>query len=230
MLTICVYVNIASDRLTVADGLDKMVPWRQSQRVIERKYNTNIANSHIKKVIKSSDDKRRRIRGPFSPWTVMSPRQESVLMDACWKKPISASSENAAVSLRRQDLSMWVKPVVVYSSSYMVPPPSHRRLSVWESIQQNQRLTHCVLTRPANKDNLSALSTFPISLLLFAATFTVFQNHWQRRLCTALPYISISAITWWSRVTLAFTFVPGADRHHPFSQVCKLAHTIVNST
>lgn len=36
--------------------------------------------------------------------------------------------------------------------------------------------------------------------------------------------ISISAITWWRRVTLAFTFVPGASRHHPNARLCKSVH------
>lgn len=79
----------------------------------------------------------------------------------------------------------------------MVRPPSHRRLSVWESIQLNQRLNHCVSTRPANKDDLSALSSFPLLSCFSQQHSQQFQIHSQRILCAALLYICISAIAWW---------------------------------
>ncbi|KAF3835327.1 hypothetical protein F7725_027885 [Dissostichus mawsoni] len=40
---------------------------------------------------------------------------------------------------------------------------------------------------------------------------------------TGLPYVSVSAITWWSRVTLAFTFVPGRALKHPLTEHKPLA-------
>lgn len=76
-----------------------------------------------------------------------------------------------------------------YSSGYTVLPPSHRRLSVWESSQLNQRLNHCVWTRPANKDNLSALSSLP---LLASFLRQRLQQLWEGIQCPDLPYICIS--------------------------------------
>lgn len=80
----------------------------------------------------------------------------------------------AAGSLGLLDLLLSVKPGAS-SSSYMVLPPSHKHLSVSENTQPNQRVDHCVGTRPANKDNLSAL--VGSSLLLVAAAVTENRVH-----------------------------------------------------
>lgn len=120
--------------------------------------------------------------------------------------PRGGNSSTAAGSLGLLDL-LSVKPGAS-SSSYMVLPPSHKHLSVSENTQPNQRVGHCVGTRPANKDNLSAL--VGSSLLLVAAAVTE---------SCARPHKSVSAVTWWRRVTLPFTFVPGVDRQRPYSQL-----------
>lgn len=75
---------------------------------------------------------------------------------------------------------------------------------------------------PQNKEDLSPLSSFPLSLLRQHSQR--FQIHWQRILC-----ISIPAVTWWSRATLAYTFVPGAGRHHPRALLCKLVHRTLST-
>lgn len=70
------------------------------------------------------------------------------------------------------------------SSSSMVLPPSHKHLSVSENTQPDQREDHCVGTRPANKDNLSALGS---SLLPVAAAAAVTQKLVHGHISLALP-------------------------------------------
>lgn len=98
------------------------------------------------------------------------------------------------------------------SSSYMVLPPSHKHLSVSENTQPNQRVDHCVGTRPANKDDLSALAGS--SLLLVAAAVTENRVHGH----ISLPLLSRGAAGWHcrsplSQVQTGTAHIPGSARY-----------------
>lgn len=119
-------------------------------------------------------------------------------------------SSTAAGSVGVLDL-LSVKPGAS-SSSYMVLPPSHKHLSVSENTQPTQRVDHCVGTRPANKDNLSAL--LGSSLLLAAAAVTENGVHGH----ISLPLLSRGGAGWHCRSPLSQVWtgaahIPSSARH-----------------
>lgn len=125
---------------------------------------------------------------------------------------------------------MWVQHAV-YSSSCMVLTPPHTRLSVWERTSWSKDWTTLcrqdLLTKTTFQASVAPssccccccfLQQHLLLLLLWAASISkIYSNskYSDRQFCS-LPYRSIFAITWCSRVTVTFTFVPGAGGHHSY--------------
>ncbi len=144
-----------------------------------------------------------RIWWSFSQWTVISPHQGRELLDIVVYLPplnefdgwllLERPWKNANIKcccffktlgspLGSEACSVLTAVAIQYSLASIT--------QAFVSVRRHpadQRLNHCVSTRPANKDDLSALSSIPLLSFFLQQHSQQFQIHWQRIWCTALP-------------------------------------------